>query len=474
MVSLVKCPTGISGLDEITGGGLPRGRPTLITGYAGSGKTLFGMEFLVHGARDYGEPGVFIAFEESEKDLVTNVASLGFGLQELVDRKMLVLDHIVVERSEIEETGEYDLDGLFIRIGYAIDSIGAKRIVIDTLEALFAGLGNEAILRAELRRLFRWLKDKGITAIITGERGTVGVTRYGIEEYISDCVIVLDHRVTEQISTRRLRILKYRGTYHGTNEYPFLIGEKGITVLPITSLRLEHKVTKERKSTGLKELDDMLSGKGYYRGSSILISGTAGTGKTSFVSHFIEASCKKGEKCLILDFEESPDQILRNMKSIGIDLKTWLDKGILTIISERPTYTGLESHLVALHKAVEDVKPQNVVIDPMSNLISIGSSLEVKSILMRMVDYLKSRGITTVFTSLTRSGEGEGFDTKEGISSFIDTWINLEKVVENGHSRNLLSIVKSRGMAHSNESRLYTFTDNGIKIGERYQGPEVI
>ena len=381
---------------------------------------------------------------------------------------MLILDHIVVEKSEIEETGEYDLDGLFIRLGYAIDSIGAKRVVIDTLEALFGGLANEAILRAELRRLFNWLREKGITAVITGERGPVGVTRYGIEEYISDCVIVLDHRVTEQVSTRRLRILKYRGTYHGTNEYPFIISEKGISVLPITSLKLEHKATSQRKSTGVKELDEMLSGEGYYKGSSILITGAAGTGKTSFANHFVAESCLHGEKCLVLAFEESPDQIVRNMGSIGIDLRKWLANGTLTIISERPTYTGLEAHLVALHRAVEEVKPVNVVIDPMSNLTSIGSPVEVKSILTRMVDYLKSRGITTVLTSLTMNSEGGGFDTNEGISSLIDTWINLEKVKEQGRTRYLISVVKSRGMAHSDESRVYKFTSKGIKIGERY------
>jgi len=470
MKILAKCPTGINGLDEITGGGLPRGRPTLITGYAGSGKTLFGMEFLVHGARDYGEPGIFIAFEESEKDLVTNVASLGWDLQDLIDRKMLLLDHIVVERSEIEETGEYDLEGLFVRINYAIESIGAKRIVIDTLEALFAGLSNEAILRAELRRLFSWLKDKGMTAIITGERGNVGVTRYGIEEYISDCVITLDHRVTEQISTRRLRILKYRGTLHGTNEYPFIIGEKGISVLPVTSLKLEHKATSERKSSGLKELDEMLSGKGYYKGSSILISGSAGTGKTSLAYHFVEASCRNREKCLVFAFEESPDQIVRNMKSIGIDLRKWMDNGTLTIISERPSFTGLESHLVKIHKAVEDFNPKNVVIDPMSNLISVGSPIEVKSILTRMVDYLKTKNINTVMTSLTPEGSGSAFGTTEGISSLIDTWINLEKVVESGQSSILISIIKSRGMSHSNESRILTITGDGIKIGDKHRG----
>jgi circadian clock protein KaiC len=469
---LAKCPTGISGLDEITGGGFPRGRPTLITGYAGSGKTLFGLEFLVHGARDYGEPGVYRSFEESEKDLITNVASLGWNLQDLIDRKLLSLDNIIVEKSEIEETGEYDLEGLFVRINYAIESIGAKRIVIDTLEALFAGLGNEAILRAELRLLFKWLKDKGMTAVITGERGNVGVTRYGIEEYISDCVITLDHRVTEQISTRRLRIVKYRGTYHGTNEYPFIIGEKGISVLPITSLKLEHKATSERKSSGLKELDEMLSGKGYYKGSTVLISGPAGTGKTSLTYHFVDASCRKGEKCLVLAFEESPDQIVRNMKSIGLDIRKWLDSGNLTIVSERPSVTGLEAHLVAIHNAVESFKPQNVVMDPMSNLVAVGSSIEVKSVLTRMIDYLKSRNITTILTSLTPEGKGSDYGTSEGISSLIDTWISLEKVVEMGKMSTFLTIVKSRGMSHSNEARHYIFTEDGIKLQNVHQGLE--
>lgn len=319
---LAKCPTGITGLDEITKGGLPQGRPTLVCGGAGSGKTLFAMEFLVRGAMKYDEPGVFIAFEETAGELAENVDSLGFDLERLTKQKKLAIDYVHVQRSEILETGEYDLEGLFIRIGYAIDSIGAKRIVLDTIEALFAGLSNDFILRSELRLLFRWLKEKGITAVITAERGTNTLTRQGLEEYVSDCVIMLDHRVIDQTATRRMRVIKYRGSAHGTNEYPFLIDEQGFSVLPVTTLGLEHLATSERLSSGIPELDAMLGGKGYFRGSTILITGTAGTGKTSVAAHFVDAACRRGERCSYFAFEESESQLLRNMSSIGLNLST--------------------------------------------------------------------------------------------------------------------------------------------------------
>ena len=464
-----KCPTGITGLDEVTGGGLPTGRPTLVCGAAGSGKTLLGMEFLVRGAQQLDEPGVFMSFEEKSAELVQNVASLGFDLRGLCARKKLAMDYVRVERSEIEETGEYDLEGLFVRLGYAIDSVHAKRVVLDTIESLFAGLSNHAILRAELRRLFSWLKGKGVTAMITAERGEGQLTRHGLEEYVSDCVILLDHRIVEQISTRRLRVVKYRGSSHGTNEYPFLIDQKGITVLPITSVGLEHAVSNKRISSGIPRLDTMLGGKGYYRGSSVLFSGTAGTGKTSFAAHFVDAACRRGERCLYFAFEESPAQIMRNMRSIGIDLEQWAAAGLLRFKAARPTLQGLETHLAEMHKIVEEFKPVNVIMDPITNLITVGSDREVRSMLMRLIDYLKMRQITTLFTSLT-TGSSAQEATDVGASSLMDTWLRLRDMEFSGERNRGMHILKSRGTAHSNQVREFLLTDHGVEVLDVYLG----
>ena len=467
---LPKCQTGIRGLDEITDGGLPKGRPTLVCGSAGCGKTLLAMEFLVRGAAQYDEPGVFVSFEESSEELARNVASLGFDLNELTARKKMFLDHVRIERSEIEETGEYDLEGLFIRLNHAIDSIGANRVVLDTIESLYSGLANEGILRAELRRLFRWLKEKGVTAIITGERGENTLTRHGLEEYVSDCVILLDNRVEGQISTRRLRIVKYRGSSHGTNEYPFLIDEHGISVMPITSLGLKHDVSSERISSGIPRLDTMLGGDGYYRGSSILISGTAGTGKTSIAASFANAACLRGERCLYFAFEESAKQITRNIRSIGIDLEPWLEQRILDIYAVRPTIYGLEMHLVKMYKLVNDFKPEVVIMDPVTNLISVGSETEVKSMLSRLIDFLKANHITALFTNLSHAG-GTLELTEFGISSLMDTWILLRDIELGGERNRGLYILKSRGMAHSNQIREFLLTNRGIDLIDVYIGP---
>jgi circadian clock protein KaiC len=468
-----KCPTGIQGLDEITGGGLPRGRPTLVCGGAGSGKTLLAMEFIVRGIRDYGEPGVFMAFEETEADLTKNVASLGFDLQDMVDRKLLDLDYVRIERSEIEETGEYDLEGLFVRLNTMIDEVGAKRVVIDTVEALFASLPNEGILRAELRRLFRWLKEKGVTAVITAEQGESTLTRHGLEEYVSDCVIFLDHRVINQIATRRLRVVKYRGSSHGTNEYPTMIDEHGLSVLPISSLGLDYEVSSGRIPTGIDRLDAMLGGKGYYRGSSVLISGSAGTGKTSIAAVFVDAACRRGERCLYLAYEEAPAQIVRNMASIGYDLDHWVRQGLLRFYAVRSTLYGLEQHLGTAHKQVTEFQPAAVVIDPITNLVSIGDQQEVKAMLTRLIDFLKNQGVTTLFTSLTGGGE-TAEQSEVGVSSLMDTWLLLRNV-ETGAERNrLLFVLKSRGMAHSNQVREFVLTDNGIQIRDVYTGPGIV
>ncbi len=450
-------------------GGLPRGRPTLVCGSAGCGKTLMAMEFLVRGAAEYGEPGVFMSFEEGVGELTQNVRSLGFDLDDLVARNQLALDYVHVERSEIEETGEYDLDGLFIRLGYAIDAIGARRVVLDTLEVLFGNLSNLGILRAELRRLFRWLKDKGVTAVITGERGDGALTRYGLEEYISDCVILLDHRVSDQLAIRRLRVVKYRGSLHGTNEYPFIIDERGIEVLPVTSLGLEHGVSTERISTGIPALDDMLGGQGYYRGSSLLISGGAGGGKTSLASYFVDAACRRGERCVFFAFEESQGQILRNMRSLGLDLEPWVKQGLLRFQAARPTLHGLERHLVLIHKAIRDFQPQVVVLDPVTNFLSVGNGGDVKSMLLRLLDFLKMRQITLLLTSLTHGAETE--ETDVGISSLIDTWMLVRQIELSGERNRGIYVLKSRGMAHSNQVREMVLSERGIELTEAYLGP---
>ena len=466
---LAKAPTGITGLDEITGGGLPRGRPTLIAGGAGCGKTLFSMEFLVRGATQFGEPGLFLSFEENEQELAQNVASLGFDLADLIKRRLLVMDFVRAEKSEIEETGEYDLEGLFVRLGYAIDQIKAKRVVLDTLEALFAALPNELVLRSELRRLFRWLKDRGVTAIITAERGAGAFTRHGLEEYVSDCVILLDHRVIEQVSTRRLRVVKYRGSVHGTNEYPFLIDETGFSVLPITSLGLNHKAPAERMSTGIARLDAMLDGKGLYRGASVLLSGTPGSGKSSIAAHIAHAACGRGERCLYFPFEESQPQIVRNMKSIGLDLDRWVSRGLLRFHPARPHLYGLETHLALMHKQIIQFDPQVVVIDPVTNLTEIGSVTEAKAMLTRLVDFLKARGITAIFTSLT-TGSDNFEMTEVGISSLMDTWLLVRNLESNGERNRGLYILKSRGMPHSNQIREFILTDQGAQLLDVYTG----
>jgi len=469
LAGIEKCPTGIRGLDEITNGGLPKGRPTLICGGAGSGKTLFAMEFLMHGAIKYGEPGVFMTFEETPQDLAKNFFSLGFDLPEMMSRGLIETDHVSITRGEIEETGEYDLEGLFIRLGAAIDAIGAKRVVLDTIEALFSELPNATILRAELRRLFLWLKERGVTAIVTGESGDKTLTRYGLEEYVADCVILLDFRIVEQIATRRLRIVKYRGSAHGADEYPFLIDEDGISVLPITSLGLDYPVSKERISTGVPKLDAMLGGKGFFRGSTILLSGTAGTGKTSLSGTFADAACRRGERCLYFAFEESPRQIIRNMESIGLDLDQWVKKGLLKFHSARPTLCGLEMHLVTFHKVIEAFKPRIFIVDPISNLINAGTAPEVKSVLTRLIDYLKMNKISTFLTDLTHFGSSLE-RTSEEISSLIDTWLLLRDIELKGERNRGLYILKSRGMNHSNQIQEFLITNQGIDLVDIYTG----
>ncbi len=471
--TLVKCPTGIRGLDDITEGGLPQGRPTLVCGGPGCGKTLMAMEFIVHGIRDFGEPGVFLAFEEKERELVENCASLGFNLRQLIKENKLAIDHIDIQRSEIEETGEYSLDGLFVRLSTQMDQVGAKRVALDTLEALFAALLNEAIIRAELRRLFGWLKDRGVTALITAEQGKGTLTRHGLEEYVSDCVILLDHRVTNQIATRRLRIVKYRGSKHATNEYPTMIDEQGLSVLPISSLGLHYPVSREFISSGVDRLDAMLDGKGYYKGSSVLVSGTAGTGKTSLAAAFVDRNCREGHRCLYFSFEESPEQVIRNMRSIGFDLAAWVRSGLLKFEAVRPTLFGLENHLVNLHKLVEEYKPEMLVVDPVTNLTAVGQDVEITTMLTRLIDFLKNSQITALFTSLTAGG-GPQEQSNVAISSLMDTWLLL-RMVESANERNrVLYVLKSRGMAHSNQMREFLLTDQGIQLQDVYAGPGAV
>jgi circadian clock protein KaiC len=469
LTPLRKAPTGIQGLDEITHGGLPRGRTTIVCGGPGCGKTMLGIEFLVRGALEFNEPGVIMAFEETPQDMARNVASLGFDIQELADKKKLFLDYVYVEPSQIQETGEYDLEGLFIRLQNAVNTVGAKRIMLDTVEALFGGFSNPGVLRAEFRRLFRWLKDHRLTTIVTAERGEGTLTRQGLEEYVSDCVILLDHRINDQISARRLRIVKYRGTRHGADEYPFLIDERGMSILPLTVLQLQHDASTERISSGVPDLDDMLEGKGYFRGSSILFSGTAGSGKTTLAASFIDAACRRGERCLYIGFEESRSQVERNMQSIGIDLKKWTKKALLFHDAWRPTQFGIEMHLLRIHRLIERLKPKCVVIDPITNLITGSSEREVYSMLVRLIDFLKGAGITAVFVSLTDGGD-DLEETNVGVSSLTDTWILLRDVELNGERNRCLYVLKSRGMAHSNQVREFVMTNQGIRLIPAYIG----
>ena len=465
-----KCATGIPGLDQITEGGLPKGRPTLLCGTAGCGKTVLAMEFLVRGATEFNEPGVFMAFEETAKELGENVASMGFDIPRLCARKKLLVDSVRVERSEIEETGEYDLEGLFIRLESAIQAVGAKRVVLDTIESLFAGFSNANILRAELRRLFRWLKTKGVSALVTAETGEGKLTRQGIEEYVADCVILLDHRVEDQSSIRRLRVVKYRGTMHGTSEYPFLIGQTGLSVLPLSSLKLEHKASMQRISSGIPRLDTMLGGKGFYRGTSILISGGAGTGKSSMAAHFVQAACERGERALYMASEQSVDEVLRNMRSIGVDLEPWVKRGLLQFYASRPGTYGLEKHLVTIHDITAAFDPMVVVIDPITNFASVGTYSEVKSMVTRLIDTFKSRQITAMFTSLT-SADSSAELSEVGVSSLMDAWLLLRNLESNGERNRGLYVLKSRGMAHSNQIREFVLTNHGVQLLDVYVGP---
>jgi circadian clock protein KaiC len=465
---LEHCPTGIAGLDAITSGGVPRGRTTLVAGAAGCGKTLLATEFLIRGA-EMGEPGVFLAFEETAEELTTNVASLGWDLQALCQEGLLAVDHVRVEREHIDQTGDYDLEALFIRLGFAIDQIGAKRVVLDTLEVLFSALNDTATLRAELRRLFTWLKEKGVTAIVTAERGEGTLTRHGLEEYVSDCVIALDHRVEDQIAVRRIRVVKLRGSEHGTNEYPFVIGQSGFSVVPVTAFALEHSASADVVSTGIKDLDSMIAKGGWYRGSTTMISGESGTGKTTFAAHFVDAACRRDERALFLAFEESEAQIVRNMASVGLNLGRWIKQRKLRIHSSRPTQNGLESHLTQLYQEVERHRPDVVVIDPVTDFTALGTSLDVKSMLMRIVDYLKTNEITGVFTSLMHD---RGIVDDPTISSLIDNWVQLRSLELDAQRNRGIYVQKARGMAHSNEIREFVLTDKGIKMLEVVTGPD--
>ena len=468
-LALAKAPTGIKGLDDVTLGGLPAGRPTLLCGSAGCGKTLIAITFLVNGATRFGETGVFMSFEERAEDLAANVASLGYDLEELMAAKRLVIDHVRIEPAEIEVSGEFDFEPLFVRLGYAIDQVGAKRVVLDTIEALFSGFKDQAVLRAEIRRLFSWLKDRGVTAVITGERGDGQLTRYGIEEYVSDCVILLDNRVHDQVTTRRLRIVKYRGSSHGTNEYPFLIDDRGVSVMPITSAGLQHKISSEIVPTGVPDLDAMFGRGGFYRGSSILLSGLAGTGKSTFSAWFANAVCSRGERCLYFAFEESPDQIVRNMRSAGIELQQHIDDGLLLFESARPTLYGLEMHLTRMHRDIVEFKPAAVVVDPISAFRGVQS--EIQGTLLRLADICKERGVTAFFTSLSLASDHTS-EADRGVSSLMDAWISLTDVEASGERNRVMYVLKARGMSHSNQMREYLLTGDGIRLIEPYVGQE--
>lgn len=462
---MLKCPTGIRGFDLITEGGIPKNRVTLICGGTGTGKTLFGIDYLIKGAVDYHETGVFMSFEETADELHKDVASLNFDLQGLVSRDKIRMEYVVLEHRDIKED-DFNLEGLLVRLEHAIDALGAKRVVLDSIESLFAGITDVGILRLEIKRLFRWLKNKQVSTIVTGEPGQAGYTRHGLEEYISDCIIFLDNRVKEEMSVRRIRVIKYRGSHHGTNEYPFVIDKDGLSVIPITSAGLDQPGTKKRVSTGIPSLDKLFRGSGYTRGSTVLASGTAGTGKTSLAMAFAMACCKRGERCLFLSYEESAGQLIQNMSSIGFHLEPLVKKGLLKIVSTRPSFFGLEMHLLDLYKLVEEFKPTSVVIDPLTSLIGQGSTLEIQSMLTRMIDALKSKGITGFFTSLVSSSAQNDTSGEVGVSSLIDTWIVVRELEEREGKRRTrgLYIVKSRGMGHSSDVHKLLLSNTGLQL----------
>ena len=463
---LEKCPSGIKGFDEITKGGFPKNRTTLVSGATGTGKTLFGIDFLISGAIKFKETGVFMSFEETEDELFKDVASLNLDLQGLVKRKKILIEHVIFERSDLQET-DFNLEGIFVRLEHAIDSIGAKRVVLDSIESLFAGITNAGILRLEIKRLFRWLKEKQVTTIVTGEPGKEYYTSHGLEQYISDCVILLDNRVKEQIAIRRIRVVKYRGSQHGTNEYPFVIDNDGLSVIPITSAGLDQPGTGKKVSTGIPSLDKMFRGKpGFTRGSTVLASGTAGTGKTSLAAAFALASCKRGERCLFLSYEESSGQLIQNMSSIGIHFEPMVKAGLLKIVSTRPSFFGLEMHLLDLYKLIAEFKPKAVVIDPLTSLIGEGDQREIRSMITRMIDLLKSHGITTFFTSLVSSAAQNDTSGEIGVSSLIDTWIVVRELEEDAGKKRIrgLFIVKSRGTGHESDVHKLVLSDDGITL----------
>lgn len=467
--TLPKARTGILGLDEITAGGFPAGRPTLICASAGCGKTVLAMEFIVRGIREFGEPGLFISLEESVSSLIANFESLGFDLHGLIDANKLAILHINLSGEPHLDGGEFSLDALMLRMRAAIDRVGAKRIAVDTLESLFATMPNQRILRWELARLFDWLRDNQLTTVLTAERGDGELTREGLEEYVSDCVLVLDHRITEQTAKRRLRIVKYRGSSHGLDEYPFLITNHGVSVIPVSSVNLDSKVGKQRVSSGVSDLDQMLNGEGYFKGSTILISGKAGTGKSSLGAAFVHAAASRAERTHYFAFEESESQIVRNMQSIGVDLQPMLNNGTLSIEAYRPTLHGLEEHLLAITTRVIEVDPACVLLDPVTNFLAVGNILEVKSMLTRVLDDLKDQGITVMMTALT-SGSAEPDETIVHVSSLVDTWIALDNTPVGSERRRALYIIKSRGMNHSQSVAGMTLSEHGINL-EPYSHP---
>ena len=462
---LEKTPTGIQGLDHVTYGGLPAGRPTLVCGGPGCGKTVLGMEFLIRGALEYDQPGLFISFEESEEALLENLSSLTFPVRELVSQDKIRINQIFVDHLQVLQAGNFSLDGLLIQLEHGVKQTGAKRVVLDTLGKIFSVLADSAMLRREIARLFQWLRDQDLTAVVTAEEGRGSLSRYGFEEYVSDCVIVLDHRIKDQISKRRLRIVKYRGSNHVKDEIPFLIGERGLSVFPITTALLDHQVGRERVSTGVESLDEMFGGEGYYRGSTVLVTGKAGTGKSSLASAFAAAACERGERALYLAFEESPSQLMRNMESVGIKLAEKQTGGNLEIHAFRPSLRGLEEHLINISQLVETFQPTCVVMDPITGLVEIGSEREVKSMLTRTLDLLKSKGITLFFTALI-SGSGRPDETDARVSSLMDTWIGLDYEDEDHTRRRMIHIIKSRGMDHSAEKREFMITSEGLSVGD--------
>ena len=463
--------TGVKGLDDVLGGGIPQGHAMLLVGKPGTGKSILSMEYLLHGIELHKENGVYISFEESEKQIISNAASFGWKFEEMVKKNKLAISYIDMQPEQMRTVGDYDLSALILRVKGAIKKVNARRVVIDGINNLLSTFDDERIIRSDLLRLIREIKEVNATIFITGERGHDSWSKMGFEEYLADGLMHLDNRTDGNYQTREIQVVKCRGINHYTGKSPFIINSEGMSIRPLITADFDYKVLKSRVSTGIADIDNMLGGKGLYRGSTVYITGPSGAGKTSISSSFANGACSRGERALFLAFEESSDQIIRNMKSIGLSLDKWVNEKLLYFYTARATTNSLEGHLDNIMTMVREVEPTCVVLDPISAFRPIANENETKLMLIRLNDYLRARKITTVFTALSSDGEySEHADVQ--LSSIADTWIVVRIMDYKGERNNVMQLMKSRGMSHSRQMKEMYFTGNGLKLQNVYQGPE--